>query len=247
MRCGQTLRNNRNRPRPAQAPQRPRRQRSRPALTGGDERRPSAGSEGLRRDEGHRWLSRTRGRLKSEAVEFSFDLAVSLRVFSSADGLAVSLNRANHEAASGKARRPSPHIFISQALIEASDPEERPELLPEQPARGEDRHAEEDHGPDSERGGDVTAFAHELEEFVNRLRDREVLLFLREDQRSDFQHQAERWAPASRFAAMSGSVMRRSARSGGQPRFCAASSSVTLVCCKPATAERTTYGSRRTE
>ncbi len=47
-------------------------------------------------------------------------------------------------------------------------------------------------------------------------------------------------APAIRLAAIRGSVTLIIARSGGLPRFSAASSSVTLVCWKPAAADRTT-------
>ena len=46
-------------------------------------------------------------------------------------------------------------------------------------------------------------------------------------------------SPATRFAAISGSVMRRIVRAGEAPRFQAASSKVSEVCWRPATAERT--------
>ena len=52
--------------------------------------------------------------------------------------------------------------------------------------------------------------------------------------------------PATRLAVMRGAVTRQKVRAGGQPRFMAASSSVTLVCWNPAIALRTIYGSRRT-
>ena len=62
---------------------------------------------------------------------------------------------------------------------------------------------------------------------------------------SSIANEKTRMPPAMRLALIRGSVMRRSARRGGEPRFTAASSSETLTCWNPAYAARTIYGSRR--
>src|SRR5687767_2587116 len=70
-----------------------------------------------------------------------------------------------------------------------SHPEKGAQLFPEDPAGGEDGDSEEEHGPDSERGGDEAAFTEQLKELVDRFGDGEMLLLLGENQRvGNFEH-----------------------------------------------------------
>ena len=157
--------------------------------------------------------------------------------------VAVRVERAagEHEASDDATRH-----RVSQC---GSYPEDRPHLTPEQRVGREDRQRQQHHRPHAQRAGDVQAVAEALGELVDRLGDRVVLRSAGRGSgcRSPPASRTRTPAapPATRLARISGTVIRGSTVAATRPRFAAASSRSRGVCCSPATAERTTYGSRR--